>query len=94
MKEKQTRASELATSINASKKQIDEARLVVEQKKRERIEEDEIVDEEGEPVISEEEFSALSKLKEVIAVTERRARASRNYGTPRHNFIVLSRAFV
>jgi kinesin family protein 6/9 len=83
LKEKQKTASALATSINTAKKQIDEARLVIEQKKHERMEEDGLVDEEGEPIISEEEFSALSRLREVTASEPR---APMFYWTPRPPF--------
>jgi hypothetical protein len=71
------------SSINTAKKQIDEARLVIEQKKHERMEEDGLVDEEGEPIISEEEFSALSRLREVTASEPR---APMFYWTPRPPF--------
>lgn len=65
LKEKQKTARDLASSVNASKKQIDETRLCIEQKKREIAEEDGLVEDDGESVITEEEFTALSKLREV-----------------------------
>jgi hypothetical protein len=47
------------------------------------MEEDGLVDEEGEPIISEEEFSALSRLREVTASEPR---APMFYWTPRPPF--------
>ena len=47
--------------MNVAKKEIDEMRAIIDEKERERLEQDDA----GEEVIDEEEFAALKKLKEV-----------------------------
>ncbi|XP_062518444.1 kinesin-like protein KIF9 [Corticium candelabrum] len=66
LNEKQKTSRDYASSVNAIKRQIDETRHFIEQQKQERME-DGLVGEAGEAVITEEEFTSLSKLRELKA---------------------------
>ncbi|XP_072047757.1 kinesin-like protein KIF9 [Amphiura filiformis] len=58
---------DLAKTINLTKQEIDETRLTLEQLRSERLEQGEFVSENGEQVISEQEFQLMKKLKELKA---------------------------
>ncbi|XP_065834553.1 kinesin-like protein KIF9 [Oscarella lobularis] len=61
LNEKKKSAHNLSRSVNVAKKEIDEMRAIIDEKERERLEQDDA----GEEVIDEEEFAALKKLKEL-----------------------------
>nr|CAB3259115.1 kinesin-like protein KIF9 [Phallusia mammillata] len=54
---------DMAHAVNATKHMIDGCRVALERKKNERMEQGEFVNEDGEPVIDEEEFQLITQLK-------------------------------
>ncbi|XP_071822344.1 kinesin-like protein KIF9 isoform X2 [Apostichopus japonicus] len=64
---KKTQRRDLTKTINLTKQEIDEKRLSIEQKRQDRQEQGEYSEENGEMVISEEEFQMIKNLKELKA---------------------------
>ncbi|XP_071943121.1 kinesin-like protein KIF9 isoform X2 [Antedon mediterranea] len=64
---KKKECRELAKMINLTKQEIDNTRMAIEKMKTDRMEQGEFTPENGEMVISEDEFQLIKKLKELKA---------------------------
>nr|XP_054754258.1 kinesin-like protein KIF9 [Lytechinus pictus] len=67
LKGKRKHCRDLAKTINMTKQEIDVTRNAIEKLRQEKAEQGDFVNEEGEMVISEEEFQMIRKLKELKA---------------------------
>ncbi|XP_071482044.1 kinesin-like protein KIF9 [Diadema antillarum] len=67
LKSKRKHCRDLAKTINMTKQEIDVTRTAIDKLRQEKAEQGEFVNEEGETVISEEEFQMIKKLKELKA---------------------------
>ncbi|XP_039269912.2 kinesin-like protein KIF9 [Styela clava] len=65
LQSKKRMVKDIAHAVNATKQMIDGTRISLEEKRRERIEQGEFVNEDGETVIDEEEFLLISELKKL-----------------------------
>lgn len=65
LQSKKRMVKDIAHAVNATKQMIDGTRTSLEEKRKERIEQGEFVNEDGETVIDEEEFLLISQLKKL-----------------------------